>query len=170
MNRPINILKITEVDGHRISCVFNNGEYRTIDLRTLLDQWKPGPETLTHELYDAEKVKGVTVENGTLTWPKIATRMRMLGKEELTVPLDLDPQVLYNNSFVDEQRDSARTLGQQLKQARKAAGLTQAALAERVGSTRHYISRIEKGQADIGYKTLRKITEVGLGKRLAFVD
>ncbi len=170
MNRPINILQITEVKGHRISCVFNNGEYRIIDLHVLLDKWKSAPDSLTRELYDSEKVKGVIVENGTLTWPNITTRMQLLGLEEVDVALDIDPAVLYENSTVDEQRDSAYTLGRQLKHARKAAGLTQAALAEKVGSTRHYISRVEAGKSDIGYKTLRKIAEVGLGKRIEFVD
>ena len=170
MNCPINILQITEVNGHRISCVFNNGEYRIIDLQGLLEKWKPGPESLNRELLDAEKVKGVIVDNGTLTWPNITTRMQLLGPEEVDVALDIDPAVLYENSTVDEQRDSAHTLGRQLKQARKAAGLTQAALAKKVGSTRHYISRVEAGKSDIGYKTLRKIAEVGLGKRLEFVD
>ncbi|PPK84693.1 uncharacterized protein DUF2442 [Neolewinella xylanilytica] len=170
MNRPINILQITELKGHRISCVFNNGEYRTIDLLHLLDKWKPTPESLTAELYDAEKVSGVAVENGTLTWPNITTCMHLLGPEEVEVPLDIDPAVLYENSTVDQKRDSAHILGRQLKQARKAAGLTQAALAKKVGSTRHYISRIEGGKSDIGYKTLRKIAEVGLGKRLEFVE
>ncbi|MBB4078029.1 DNA-binding XRE family transcriptional regulator [Lewinella aquimaris] len=168
--RPIvDILKIIEVTGHSVTCVFSNGEYRSIDLSKLLDQWKPGKDDLTAELYDVEKVGKVVVENGTLTWPAITMDVKLLD-EIVTVALDIDPMVLYENSVIDKNHDSAYTLGRQLKQARISAGLTQEALANRVGTSKSYISKIESSKSDIGYKTLRKIVEVGLGKRLEIVD
>ncbi|WP_420459260.1 helix-turn-helix domain-containing protein [Neolewinella sp.] len=169
MKPLVDVLKVIEVNDYRITCVFSNGEYRRVDLDQLLDQWKPNKDDLTAELYDVEKVKKVMVENGTLTWPNITMSIQLLDGEQATVALDLDPMVLYENSVIDKKHDSAYKLARQLKKARLAAGLTQEALASRVGTSKSYISRIESSKSDIGYKTLRKIVEVGLGKRLEIV-
>ena len=45
-------------------------------------------------------------------------------------------------------------------------GITQEELAQRVGTSKSYISKIENSKSDIGYKTLRKIIEVGLNKKI----
>lgn len=50
-----------------------------------------------------------------------------------------------------------------LKNARKSQGLTQQQLADRVGTTKGYISRIENSLNEVRFSTLRKIVEVGLG-------
>ena len=42
-------------------------------------------------------------------------------------------------------------------------------LAEKSGTTRNYISRIENDRSDIELDTLRKIIEIGLGKKLRLV-
>lgn len=52
-----------------------------------------------------------------------------------------------------------------IKQARKELGLTQQELAEKSGTSKHYISRIENEKSGIELMTLKKIVE-GLGKRL----
>ena len=57
-------------------------------------------------------------------------------------------------------------LGVMLKEARKEANLTQEELAERTGTQKSYISRIERGLADIQLSTYSKLIEIGLGKRL----
>ena len=57
-------------------------------------------------------------------------------------------------------------LGVMLKQARKEANLTQEELAERTGTNKSYISRIERGLSDIQVSTYYKLIEVGLGKNL----
>lgn len=50
-----------------------------------------------------------------------------------------------------------------LKNARKAAGLTQQQLADMVGKKREYIARIEKGDTDMQLSTFLQISEaVGL--------
>ncbi|MCH5216776.1 MAG: helix-turn-helix transcriptional regulator, partial [Muribaculaceae bacterium] len=46
------------------------------------------------------------------------------------------------------------------------AGLTQQQLAERIGTKKTYISRVENGKTDIQLSTLYRIFE-GLGKRVA---
>lgn len=57
-------------------------------------------------------------------------------------------------------------LGVMLKEARKEASLTQEELAERTGTKKSYISRIERGQSDIQISTYYKLIEIGLGKQL----
>lgn len=57
-------------------------------------------------------------------------------------------------------------LGVMLKQARKDANITQEELAERTGTKKSYISRIERGQSDIQVSTYHKLIETGLGKHL----
>lgn len=57
-------------------------------------------------------------------------------------------------------------LGVMLKQARKDANLTQEELAEKTGTKKSYISRIERGLNDIQISTYKKLIETGLGKNL----
>jgi transcriptional regulator with XRE-family HTH domain len=52
--------------------------------------------------------------------------------------------------------------------ARKEANITQEELAEKIGTKKSYISRIENGKADIQLSTLFRIFEIGLGKHITF--
>ncbi len=56
-----------------------------------------------------------------------------------------------------------------LKEARKEANMTQEQLAEKVGTKKSYISRLENGKCDIQLSTLYRIFEFGLGKRVNLV-
>ncbi|MBE9468071.1 MAG: helix-turn-helix transcriptional regulator [Bacteroidetes bacterium] len=58
-------------------------------------------------------------------------------------------------------------LGIMLKEARKEAKLTQEELAEKTGTKKSYISRIERGKSDIQISTYYKLIELGLGKHLS---
>lgn len=58
-------------------------------------------------------------------------------------------------------------LGVMLKEARKEANLTQEQLAEKTGTKKSYISRIERGLSDIQISTYHKLIEIGLGKHLS---
>lgn len=57
-------------------------------------------------------------------------------------------------------------LGIMLKEARVEANLTQEELAEKTGTKKSYISRIERGLSDIQISTYCKLIELGLGKHL----
>lgn len=57
-------------------------------------------------------------------------------------------------------------LGVMLKEARKEANITQEQLAERTGTKKSYISRIERGKSDIQITTYYKLVETGLGRHL----
>ena len=53
-----------------------------------------------------------------------------------------------------------------LKNARKEAKITQEQLAEKTGTEKSYISRIENGKGNIQLSTLIRIFELGLHKRI----
>ena len=57
-------------------------------------------------------------------------------------------------------------LGAMLKEARVEANLTQEELAQKTGTKKSYISRIERGLSDIHISTYYKLIELGLGKHL----
>ncbi|MCP4604329.1 MAG: helix-turn-helix domain-containing protein [Proteobacteria bacterium] len=57
-------------------------------------------------------------------------------------------------------------LGFLLKEARTAARMTQEQLAQKTGTKKSYISRIERGRSEIQLSTLYRIIKTGLGKDL----
>jgi ribosome-binding protein aMBF1 (putative translation factor) len=57
-------------------------------------------------------------------------------------------------------------LGVMLKNARKEANITQEELADKTGTKKSYISRIERGSSDIQISTYYRLIELGLGKHL----
>lgn len=65
-----------------------------------------------------------------------------------------------------DRETEAFCLAQTLKEERKRAGLTQEELAEKIGTKKTYISRLENGKADIQLGTLFRIFE-GLGRRVS---
>ncbi len=65
-----------------------------------------------------------------------------------------------------EQNSKAFIIGELIKEARKHAHLTQDDLADKIGTKKSYISRIENGKIDIQLSTLFKIFEEGLGRKL----
>ena len=65
-----------------------------------------------------------------------------------------------------EAEAAAFSLAETLKEERIRTGLTQQQLAERIGTKKTYISRLENGKADVQLSTLFRIFE-GLGRRVA---
>ena len=57
-------------------------------------------------------------------------------------------------------------LGIMIQQARLDKGMTQEQLAEKVGTTKSYISKIENNIKEARISTLQKIIELGFGGRL----
>ena len=65
-----------------------------------------------------------------------------------------------------EERAQYFVISEMLKSARKEANMTQEQLAEKVGTKKSYISRLENGKCDIQLSTLYRIFEFGLGNRV----
>jgi HTH-type transcriptional regulator / antitoxin HipB len=68
-----------------------------------------------------------------------------------------------------EERAQYFVISEMLKEARKEAKLTQEQLAEKVGTKKSYISRLENGKCDIQLSTLYRIFEFGLGKKIQLI-
>ena len=65
-----------------------------------------------------------------------------------------------------EEGFEAFKLGVMLQELRKEQGMTQEQLAEKCGTTKTYISRIENDASDIRFSTLMRIIQQGLGGHL----
>lgn len=65
-----------------------------------------------------------------------------------------------------ENEFEAFRFGVLIRQLRKKKGMTQQELAERCGTTKTYISRIENNASDVRLSTLMKIVQEGLGSQL----
>lgn len=68
------------------------------------------------------------------------------------------------NSY--EEKSQMFIISEMLKEARKEANITQEQLAEKTGTKKSYISRIENGKGNIQLSTLIRIFEIGLNKRI----
>lgn len=165
------VLKILEVKGATIACVFNTGEYRLIKLAKFVEDYDLTQSTALQQLINnPDEIQQVKVEEGTLSFPTIQHTIELSNGQSFTGAYDLDPMMLYKSSIEDAQREKSHRIGAQLRAARKRAGITQEELASRVGTSKGYISRIENNRSDIELSTLRRIVEVGLDKRLAITD
>ncbi len=65
-----------------------------------------------------------------------------------------------------EEEFEAFKIGVLIQEARKRQHMTQKELAEKVGTTKNYISRIENNASDIRLSTLMRIIREGLGGHL----
>lgn len=159
------ILKIHKVDGFKIYCLFNNGESRVIDFNKIFNLWKVDEKDIEFPIASDEKqFRKVKLIEGTLTWKNIKQKSIDEAGNVTEVSYDLDPIVLYENSLLDESRQLE--IGLLIKKSRTELGLTQKELAQRSGTTKHYISRVENNRTGIELSTLKKIIEGGLGRRM----
>jgi len=65
-----------------------------------------------------------------------------------------------------EERSHMFIISEMLKQARKEEKLTQEQLAERAGTKKSYISKLENAKGNIQLSTLIRIFETGLGRKI----
>jgi ribosome-binding protein aMBF1 (putative translation factor) len=65
-----------------------------------------------------------------------------------------------------EMECDAFIIGEQLKEERLKAGLTQEQLADKIGTKKSFISRVERGRTDIQLSTLVKLFR-GLGRQVS---
>ncbi len=65
-----------------------------------------------------------------------------------------------------EIKAKAFAIGEILREARKEARMTQEELAQKTGTRKSFISRIENGHSDIQLSTLYRLVEIGFGKKV----
>ncbi len=95
----------------------------------------------------------------------------MKAKTSSTITLDQFKDIHYGKPGT-KKRDELEAgyenfkLGVMIHAARLEKGLTQAELAEKVGTTKSYISKIENNIKEVRLSTLQKIVQLGLGGHL----
>ena len=159
------IIKINWVKELSISVVFNNGESRIIEFKKVLKKVGVNDDSPAHILYNPDNFAEVVLEENTLSWHNVIQYITLRNGEKMRVPFEIGADVLYNLSLPEPSENSLR-LGQIIRDARLGSGLTQEDLAQKSGTTRTYISRIENNKSDLEITTLRKIIEIGLVKKL----
>jgi len=162
------IIKIQKVGDLTIKCMFNNGENRLLDFNRIFESWNIGEDDLEFTLLKPKEFKKVELRNFTLSWPNIPVTLISEEGTEEQHPYELSPDELYRLSESIEPQGSEK-FGNLIKTARIKAGLTQEQLAERSGTSRFYISRLENNRTDVELSTFRKIVEAGLGKHFKLV-
>ena len=159
------IIHIHEIDDYKITCLFNNGESRIIDFKELFEKWNITSTDVEFPIANSiDEFRKVQIVNGTLSWNNVIIESKDDQGRSVFYEYQLDPVVLYENSRLDESRQIE--IGLLIKQARNDLGITQQELAEKSGTTKHYISRIENNRTGIELSTLKKIIEGGLGRRM----
>jgi len=156
------ISRIIGIEPFKLTLLWNTFEIRALDFAMLFNQWEAEGDNKMAALRDWETFKQVALsENRTLCWPNV--QVSFTYKDEArTSPLELDALELYRQSTLVKKTESVN-VGSMLRKARENAGLSQADVALKSGTTRNYISRIENDKSDIQLETLQKIVELGIG-------
>ncbi len=68
-----------------------------------------------------------------------------------------------------EIKAKAYAIGEVIKSERRLTSMTQEQLAEKTGTKKSFISRIENGHSDIQLSTLYKLLELGLGRKISLL-
>lgn len=66
-----------------------------------------------------------------------------------------------------EIKAKAFAIGEVIREERHLAHMTQEQLAEKTGTKKSFISRIENGHSDIQLSTLYRLLELGLGRKVS---
>lgn len=160
------IISVEVLNDFRLSLLFNNGHYRLVDLTTLFnDVFKMKHDFFAYPIIkDAVIFDQVAIDGHSISWPNVKRKRKNFSGEEVEIAFGLDPAVLYANSVPDQNK--SLKIGAMVRRERKKAGLTQEQLAEKIGTNKQYISRLENDKSDVELNTLRKVVEGGLGKKL----
>ncbi|PSR13011.1 MAG: hypothetical protein DA408_08135 [Bacteroidetes bacterium] len=159
------IIKIHEIKGYKMYCLFNTGESRIIDFEKIFTTWKIKQGDLEYKLLESvAEFQKVELRDGALTWKNIEIEWLDETGKRVVDYYDLDSIVMYELSEADPSR--GLEIGLMIKQARKDLGLTQEELAAKSGTSKHYISRLENNKSGIELATLTRIIEGGFGRRL----
>jgi len=163
MKRLPRILKIIEIGYPNVTCAFNNAEYRRINMVKLLDKLGIQKGDFGYQIIDDEELfNSVSLENNALAWKDLKDIIKT-SEQQFETFFHLDPILVYKNSVIDSKLTDRFNIGKFIKNLRKRFKLSQETLAESIGSNKQYISKIETNKADLEFKTVKKIFEIGLG-------
>lgn len=160
------VLKINKIDGRILSLLFNNGYSKLVNIEDIITEGKPVKAgSLAEQILSSDEVfNTVQVLGSSIGWPGVGIYRKDFSGNSKFYPYDIDPLVLFNAGEMDQHHNM--DLGSKIKSLRKKIGLTQEELANRVGTTKNYISKLENNKSDIELLTLKKIVEAGLNGTL----
>jgi hypothetical protein len=92
------IVKIEKIAGHKIRCMFNNGESRMLDFEKIFEHWDVTENDFEYPLLDEKKFKKVNIRNYTLSWPNIEIEVKVAVGDNLTLPYEIGSDSLYQLS------------------------------------------------------------------------
>lgn len=157
------IIEIIAVEPFSIITKWSDGDIRKNNYVLKIDEWSQSPNPLYQQIAQWENFKKATVRDGVLSWPEIRVKFNF-GSDLRDEPFEFDPVVTRNESELIA-TSLMPNIGSTLLIARKAAKLTQNDLARRIGSTKQYISKVERGIVSPQTDTLQKIA-AAMGRRI----
>lgn len=92
------ITEIIKIEPFKITCRWTTGEIRVIDFYPEFEKLQKLDKTILLQLKDYEKFENIVIKYGTLQWYSIGVPFTGLDGKLKTKPLDLDPDVLYQQS------------------------------------------------------------------------
>lgn len=160
------IISIKTVSDTTVTAIWTDGKIRLHDFKDYLNRWKEHPKLAV--LNNPEIFKTVTIEYGSLAWTDIQMLEDEPGLEDNY--FNISPKMLLRDGVIIGEFKPQNRLAQMLKSLRTSANLTQEQLAAKVGMSKTYISKIERGVTDINFGTLEWILEFGLDKTLTISE
>ena len=139
------IISVKPMDNMILSLVFQNGEEKTYDIRSLYDVF-PQFKLLEKEKYLFEKVQ-VDIGGYGISW-----------NDEL----DLDANTIWEEGTetgVIQEMDVMHLIAESLIRSREKVGITQKQLSDKVGIYQADISKIERGLANPSVSTLKRLAD-----------
>jgi DNA-binding XRE family transcriptional regulator len=157
------VLKVNSVAAGVICVVFNNGARHRVRLATVLRNTHVEP-AMMRKILNPKNMSTIDIVDGALSFPRVRQAIQF-GNKKMDVPFDIGADILYQYSEPEPTKETLN-IGSLIHDARKKAKLSQQELAKRSGTTRTYISKIENNRSDLEMETLKKVVEVGLGRKL----
>ena len=94
------ILKIIDVEPYSITCLWNNKEIRTVDLKQFIEDKGKNPKNSYFQLLDRNRFYQVKCDGTTIYWEN-GIKMKDYDGTEKLGPLNIDPDFLYEMSYKD---------------------------------------------------------------------
>ncbi len=162
------IVSVLSVLPYRIVTLWSNGEVRENDYATDIEQWGKSDNPIYQQLARWDDFKSVRATEGRLEWPTVRFQFTFDGVER-DEAIDFDRLVTYQESrLLDVAMLDSQTLGETISQARHQARISQQDLARRIGSTKQYVSKVERNVVVPKTDTLQRMA-TALGKRVALL-
>ncbi len=92
------ILKIIDVEPYSITCLWNNKEIRTVDLKQFIEDKGKNPKNSYFQLLDRNRFYQVKCDGTTIYWEN-GIKMKDYDGTEKLGPLNIDPDFLYEMSY-----------------------------------------------------------------------